>query len=91
MGQGWRTHPLPADWPQRRAATLQAHKGVCHVCGRGGATQVDHVIPAHQGGTDHPTNLRPIHETCHRTKTAREANAAQPKRKRPPEQHPGLA
>lgn len=90
MGRGWRSHPLPADWPQLRATTLHEHRGRCHVCGQRGATEVDHIIPAYRGGTDHPTNLAPIHTQCHRTKTGREAQAARPQRKRPPEQHPGL-
>ena len=90
MGQGWRTHPLPPDWPTIRAGILHRDKARCHACGQGGATEVDHIVPASQGGTDHPTNLAPIHTICHRTKTAREARAAQPQRKRPPEQHPGL-
>jgi 5-methylcytosine-specific restriction endonuclease McrA len=91
MGRGWRSAPLPDDWPQLRATILSVHRGLCHVCQKPGATEVDHVMPAHLGGTDHPTNLRPIHTSCHRTKTGREAQAARPKRKRPPEAHPGLA
>lgn len=50
---------------------------VCHVCGRPGADQVDHVIPLAEGGADDETNLRPIHAVpCHRDKTQAEATRA---------------
>jgi 5-methylcytosine-specific restriction endonuclease McrA len=69
---------LPHGRPQqrRRLRVLRAYAGVCHVCGRCGADQVDHVIPLAFGGADDESNLRPIHATpCHRAKTAREAAA----------------
>lgn len=89
MGQGWRTAPLPDGWADLRARILSRDGGRCRTCGAI-ATQVDHIIPAHQGGTDHPTNLASICVPCHRSKTGREARAAQGFRKRPPEPHPGL-
>lgn len=86
-----RTTPLPAGWAKLRRRILRRDAGICHVCGRPGADEVDHVVPASQGGTDDPGNLAAIHDDpCHRAKTAREANAAKPTRKRPTEQHPGL-
>lgn len=58
----------------RNQAVLNAHAGICHICNTPGATQVDHVIPYSEGGTDHPDNLRPIHaEPCHTDKTRAEA------------------
>lgn len=57
------------------------------------ATDVDHIIPAHKGGTDEPDNLRSLCRWHHERKTAREANAARVKiepRRRPRESHPGL-
>lgn len=91
---GWDTSDrharLPAGWSTRIVpAVLRLHRGRCHVCGQQGATEVDHVIP----GDDHaPANLRPIHVTCHRDKTAREARAARARiralRLRTPEPHP---
>lgn len=65
-----------SGWEQQRDAKriLRAHQFVCHVCGKFGATQVDHVIPLSEGGADTDENKRPIHaEPCHREKTAAEA------------------
>ena len=38
-----------------------------HCTGR--ATDVDHIIPTAEGGTDDPTNLRPLSHPCHTTTT----------------------
>ena len=80
-------------WERQDAArrTLRLHNSVCHVCGKPGADQVDHVIPLAEGGTDTDDNRRPIHaEPCHRNKTADESRRGRKTRKRPPERHPGL-
>ena len=37
------------------------------------ATQVDHVIPQAEGGTDEESNLQAICEPCHQAKTKAEA------------------
>lgn len=68
----------------RARRVLAQHGGVCHVCGKAGATMVDHVVPlspladpAGVGGRDTEDNLRPIHpEPCHREKTQAEAARA---------------
>jgi 5-methylcytosine-specific restriction endonuclease McrA len=66
-----RRKPLPG---KVRRGVLREHGGVCHVCGQPGARVVDHVKPVAEGGTDDPSNLRPIHaEPCHRRKTAAES------------------
>jgi len=57
------------------------------------ATDVDHIIPAHRGGTDNAANLTAICDWHHRRKTSREANNVNPTvqpRARPPESHPGI-
>lgn len=79
------------------AASIRARDlNICYLC-RGVATEVDHVTPRAEGGTDDPANLRAICVPCHRHKSAAEgARAAaaaeknRPKLARPPERHPGL-
>jgi 5-methylcytosine-specific restriction enzyme A len=53
---------------------MERDGGICHVCGRPGADQVDHVIPLSEGGADDYWNRAPIHaKPCHQEKTQREA------------------
>ena len=42
-------------------AVLLEQGRTCWLCGGGGADSVDHEIPRSRGGTDNPTNLRPVH------------------------------
>lgn len=82
-----------AAWRRKRARILRRDRGVCHVCGKPGADEVDHLVPVAGGGSDHESNLAAIHRRpCHARKSAAEGNRARwkHKRKRPPEQHPGL-
>lgn len=61
----------------RRRRILYRYLGTCHICGKQGADQVDHVVPLAEGGADDELNLAPIHsEPCHRQKTAAEAKRA---------------
>jgi len=94
---------LPPDWPQRCAAARQIYGTACYICGHPGASDTDHVIPGDDHRTE---NLRPACGTgcqhcaaerrtpCHPAKSSREgglaAQAARPKRARPPEPHPGI-
>jgi 5-methylcytosine-specific restriction endonuclease McrA len=71
---------------------LERDQGICHVCGRPEADQVDHI-----GDRDNhdPANLAAIHDDpCHRHKTAMQGVATKARiregRRRPPEPHPGL-
>jgi len=41
--------------------TIATHGDTCHLCGHGGATSADHVIPRSQGGADLVENCRPAH------------------------------
>lgn len=53
---------------------IQRYRGICHVCGKDGSDEVDHVLPLSQGGTDTADNLRPIHsKPCHAEKTLSES------------------
>jgi 5-methylcytosine-specific restriction endonuclease McrA len=88
-----RTKPLPPGWSRTRKRILRRDQGICYVCHKPGADQVDHVVPVSRGGGEEDGNLAAIHEhPCHARKTAAEANAANPKaqpRRRAQERHPG--
>jgi 5-methylcytosine-specific restriction protein A len=63
QGYGW-------SWQKLRPRILRRDGYRCCVCGNE-ATEVDHIIPKAQGGTDDPDNLQSICRRCHRQKTAR--------------------
>lgn len=88
-----RSQPLPKNWEVTRRRILRRDHWICYVCGKGGATEVDHVVPASQGGGDEDGNLKAIHAApCHARKTALEGVKANPMaktRKRKQEPHPG--
>lgn len=69
---------LSGSAQQRRAERiLREHGGICHVCGKPGGDQVDHVLAVSEGGADADHNLRPIHsDPCHNRKTAAESARA---------------
>ena len=63
-----------------RLRIFEAARGVCHWCrlkidGGRERWDVDHVVALELGGEDGGANLQPIHEACHRTKTAGDAGA----------------
>jgi len=53
---------------------------LCGECERQGritpATQLDHIVPVHKGGTDDRGNLEPLCDNCHADKTARDMGYA---------------
>jgi len=67
----------------RRWELLRAHvlatEPLCRLCCAKGrvtpATAVDHVIPLSEGGSDDPSNLQPICESCHAAKSAADRGA----------------
>lgn len=63
-------------WAALRQAILVRDGETCQTCGAR-ATQVDHVLPRHQGGTNDPSNLRALCARCHRSKSGREGREAQ--------------
>lgn len=84
-GYDWR-------WVKTRARILARDGGVCQCleCKRLErvlpATEVDHIVPKFEGGTDDDSNLQAINEDCHARKTAAEAQRARMHgaRKQPP-------
>lgn len=95
----WRTQPKPQGWGAIRRRILKRDNFECQmptplgVCSER-ATDVDHIIPASQGGSDADENLRALCGPHHRVKSSSEGGrAAQAKRiprKRRQEPHPGL-
>jgi 5-methylcytosine-specific restriction protein A len=65
-----------AAWQKLRADILRRDENMCQVCADSGrvsvATEVDHIIPKVEGGTDDPSNLQAICHTCHEGKTMME-------------------
>ncbi len=59
-----------------RHRTFTRDCGLCVPCSQAGrttpATELDHVVPLHKGGTDADDNLQAICTECHRKKTALE-------------------
>lgn len=91
-GNRWGTgRTATAAWRRIRHAVLERDGYRCRYCG-GPASTVDHVVPVFRGGSDDESNLVAACVTCHRSKTGREARAAQGTRRRPrdPQRHPGL-
>ncbi|BAO88929.1 HNH endonuclease [Caballeronia cordobensis] len=66
-------------WVKRRERILLRDCGLCQPCKRAGrvtiASEVDHVVPKAQGGSDDDSNCQSICNACHKAKTAREPKA----------------
>ena len=75
-----------AQWDRLRARVLARDKRLCLSCKELGiatpATEVDHIIPKSQGGTDSITNLQSICKDCHKVKTQRESKESRYNTKR---------
>jgi len=71
-----------AAWRKLRLLVLQRDgwRCRCDECKKTGrvrnASEVDHVIPKAEGGTDHPSNLRAINSECHKAKSQAESARA---------------
>lgn len=64
-------------WDKLRAQILRRDRHLCQPCYATGrpepASQVDHIVPKAQGGTDDPNNLQAICKDCHKVKTSKES------------------
>jgi 5-methylcytosine-specific restriction endonuclease McrA len=84
---------MPPGWKTTRLRILERDQYRCQIAGptcTTTATAVDHVVAACDGGSEADTNLQSVCSPCHNRKTAAEAVAHQPRRKRPERKHPGL-
>ncbi len=52
-------------WRKLAASIIDRDLGICHVCGQTGADTAHHLIEKRDGGSDHPSNLRAVHRSCH--------------------------
>ncbi|MFD8318932.1 HNH endonuclease [Kitasatospora purpeofusca] len=67
MSTSRRTTPLPRDWHRRRRAAMSRASWMCQwvrydtgePC-MAPARHCDHIVPASQGGSDEPDNLRAL-------------------------------
>lgn len=79
---GWERRGEQTQDPEYRAnrpLVLERDGGRCQIAGPNctvAATQVDHIVNHRAGGHHGMTNLQAVCETCHRSKTAKEAAAA---------------
>lgn len=87
-GDVWRKDPARPKaygkgWQRKRSYVMARDDGLCQVCLRDGrvtpATQVDHIIPLAEGGTDDVGNLQAICASCHEAKTLEEARRGRQK------------
>ena len=66
-------------WARTRAAVLVRDEYQCRVCGmicwRKKEAHVDHIIPKTAGGSDDPSNLQCLCQSCHARKTLEEQRA----------------
>lgn len=64
-------------WKKLRKVVIQRDGGLCQPCRREGRvttfTEVDHIVPKAEGGTDSHDNLQCICDPCHREKTLQES------------------
>ena len=67
--QNWQK---PKNWANLQQQVIARDTGVCYICGKPGATEVDHVVPLSAGGTNALFNLKAIHSSCHAKKTQKD-------------------
>lgn len=98
MSGGWknsgRVKRLPPGWRKIRARILERDP-ICKICDVRPSAFCDHIVAMHDDHSE--AGLQGVCGPCHDQKSAREGVAAaklkaeaQPTRKRPAEQHPGI-
>lgn len=58
-------------WRKLRERIL-ARDPVCRSCDKRPSSEVDHIVPKAEGGSDHPDNLQGLCKSCHSRKTVQE-------------------
>lgn len=63
-------------WMKIRDRILTRDQGLCVICRKAGvfrmATEVDHILPLEDGGSNDDDNLQSLDSDCHAAKTAAE-------------------
>lgn len=71
-----------SQWVRLRDRVMKRDQYLCRSCRKKGlveiATEVDHITPKANGGTDDLSNLQALCSSCHKEKTARD-NGAEPR------------
>jgi len=92
MNDPYYVHPRKPLTPPQKLKMFLAAGGICCVCGHkiDGVKEAwdEHVDPLWLKGTNEPSNRKPAHERCARTKSAKEATE-RAKIRRVAEQHMG--
>ncbi len=57
------------SYQKHRDKIFRKYRGKCWMCGGHGST-IDHIVPQHLGGSDHPDNLRPACAKCNTQRNA---------------------
>lgn len=63
------------SWQRKREAILLGSDCMCALCNVAAATEVDHIVPLEQGGSNDEINLQPLCKECHLAKTKQEQRA----------------
>ncbi|GJN99540.1 bacteriophage protein [Mycobacterium marinum] len=63
------TWKKPIGWDATRARILKRDRGICYICRKPEADEVDHIHNQARGGADNDNNLAAIHKNCHKEKT----------------------
>lgn len=62
-------------WQRKRESVLLASNCMCALCKTAEATEVDHITPLEQGGSNDESNLQALCHDCHAAKTKQEQRA----------------
>lgn len=60
------------SWQRKRESVLLGSDCMCALCKVAAATEVDHITPLEQGGSNDESNLQALCHDCHAAKTKQE-------------------